>query len=265
MTEEPIAAPPAPQAAAEVVPADRLPLLEAYAGWLADAGTVRGLIGPREVPRLWDRHLLNCAVLERLMPTGATVADIGSGAGLPGLVLAIVRPDLRVTLIEPLLRRTTFLSEVAEALDLANVEVVRGRSDVLHGERTFDVVTSRAVAPLGRLLEWSMPLVSSEGALVAMKGSSVATEIDEAAETLARLGCAEPSVSVLGEGVLESTTVALRVAWADPGRVGLRSARDNTASGKTQKAEKKKAPRGGRSTKSGAAKASKNRQGRPRP
>lgn len=195
---------------------ERFPLAEAYAERLATDGVVRGLIGPREAPRLWDRHLLNCAVLAELLPDGATVADIGSGAGLPGLVLAIARPDLRLTLIEPLLRRTTFLEEVATDLDLDRVEVVRGRADALHGQRTFDVVTSRAVAPLERLLDWSMPLVAPNGALVAMKGSSVVDEITESAAALGRWRCAPPEVRTLGEGLLSSTTVALRVVWADP-------------------------------------------------
>jgi len=201
----------------------------AYAELLATAGVERGLIGPREAPRLWDRHLLNCAVLGDLLPDGATVADLGSGAGLPGLVLAIHRPDLRMTLVEPLLRRTTFLGEVVEKLALPNVEIVRGRADALHGEQVFDVVTSRAVAPLGRLLEWSMPLVAPHGALVAMKGSSVEREIVDAATVLSRLGCAAPEVSVLGEGLLESTTLALRVAWADPTQVSLPSMPGSTA------------------------------------
>ena len=135
--------------AGRVFSSERLPLIAAYAASLADAGVVRGLIGPREVPRLWERHLLNCAVLGEAVPEGVEVCDIGSGAGLPGLVLAIARPDLRLTLVEPLLRRTTYLSEVVEELGLDNVEVVRGRADALHGERRFDVVTSRAVAPLG--------------------------------------------------------------------------------------------------------------------
>ncbi|MGZ6740456.1 MAG: 16S rRNA (guanine(527)-N(7))-methyltransferase RsmG [Nocardioides sp.] len=198
---------------------ERLPLAERYAGLLATEGVVRGLIGPREAPRLWDRHLLNCAVLADLLPEGATVCDIGSGAGLPGLVLAIARPDLRITLVEPLLRRTTFLEEVVAELGLDHVEVVRGRAEALHGVRDFDVVTSRAVAPLGRLLSWSMPLVAPTGALVAMKGSSIEDEVVEAAPELASFGCAAPEVHLLGEGRLESTTLAVRVAWADPGRV----------------------------------------------
>lgn len=229
MTDEHLA-PSAPDVARRVFSSDRLPIAERYAAWLADAGVVRGLIGPREVPRLWDRHLLNCAVLAELLPRDAAVADIGSGAGLPGLVLAIARPDLRMTLVEPLLRRTTFLSEVVDDLRLTNVEVHRGRADALHGERAFDVVTSRAVAPLPRLLEWSMPLVAPEGALIAMKGSSAGEEIAAAAEALSTWGCAPPTIHVLGESLIESTTVAVRVAWADPAQVSLPSARASARS-----------------------------------
>jgi 16S rRNA (guanine527-N7)-methyltransferase len=197
----------------------RLPLAASYAVWLADAGTVRGLIGPREVPRLWERHLLNCAVLAEVIPPDARVCDLGSGAGLPGLVLAIARPDLRVTLVEPLLRRTTFLDEVATDLVLDGVEVVRGRAEALHGTRTFEVVTSRALAPWERLLGWSMPLVAPRGSLVAMKGSSITAEIAACRDVLATGGYAEPEVLELGTTVLESPTVVVRVAWADPEQV----------------------------------------------
>jgi 16S rRNA (guanine527-N7)-methyltransferase len=211
--------PSTPEVARRAFASERLPLAERYAELLATDGVVRGLIGPRETPRLWDRHLVNCALLGELIPEGATVCDIGSGAGLPGLVLAIARPDLTMTLVEPLLRRTTFLEEVTADLALDHVEVVRGRADALHGARTFDVVTSRAVAPLERLLGWSMPLVSPTGALVAMKGTSVDEEIAAAADELARWGCAPPEVSLLGEDWPVSPTVALRVAWGDPSRV----------------------------------------------
>jgi 16S rRNA (guanine527-N7)-methyltransferase len=227
-----------PEVTRRVFPADRLLLAERYAGWLAGAGVLRGLLGPREVTRLWDRHILNCAALASALPESGTVADIGSGAGLPGLVIAIARPSLEVTLVEPLLRRTTFLTEVVSDLGLTNVEVVRGRADALHGRRVFDVVTSRAVAPLGRLLEWSMPLVAPTGALVAMKGSSVAAEVEEARPVLARLGCAEPEVSELGAGVVEATTVCLRVAWADPTKVSLPSARRSAGSGKMKRRQR---------------------------
>ncbi|MGB0101858.1 MAG: 16S rRNA (guanine(527)-N(7))-methyltransferase RsmG [Nocardioides sp.] len=194
-------------------------MAQRYAELLATEGVVRGLIGPREAPRLWDRHLINCAWLAELVPEGSTVCDVGSGAGLPGLVLAIARPDLQVTLVEPLLRRTTFLVEAAAELELGNVEVVRARADALHGERTFDAVTSRAVAPLARLLDWSMPLVAPTGALVAMKGSSVADEVAAASADLERWGCATPEIRVLGEAESPSSTRALRVAWADPAQV----------------------------------------------
>lgn len=219
-------------------PVERLPLAVRYADWLADAGVVRGLLGPREVPRLWDRHILNCAVLAAVIPADSAVADIGSGAGLPGLVLAIARPDLRMTLVEPLLRRTTFLSEVVADLGLTNVEVVRGRADALHASRVFDVVTSRAVAPLTRLLEWSMPLVAPYGALVAMKGSSIGDEVAEAAPVLAALGCAPPEISELGAGVVSSTTVCVRVAWADPAKVSLPSARGPAGSAKKKRRQR---------------------------
>jgi 16S rRNA (guanine527-N7)-methyltransferase len=163
---------------------DGLARAEAYAALLATEGTIRGLIGPREVPRLWDRHLLNGALVCDLVPPRSTVCDIGSGAGLPGLAMAIRRPDLTVTLVEPLLRRTSFLDEVVGALDLTNVEVVRARAESLHGSRTFDVVTSRAVAPMERLARLSLPLVRVGGAFLAMKGSSVQAELDAAATAI---------------------------------------------------------------------------------
>ena len=198
---------------------ERLPLVERYAGWLADAGVVRGLIGPREVPRLWDRHLLNSALVADAIRDGALVCDIGSGAGLPGLPIALARPDLRVTLVEPLLRRATFLSEVVEDLGLSHVEVVRARAEELHGQRTFDVVTSRAVAPLERLLSWSLPLVAPSGHILALKGTSAAEEVAAAASIVKTWRCAQPDVlEVAREGVSPVTLV--RVAWADPQAIG---------------------------------------------
>src|SRR3954451_23380282 len=164
--------PPSPPAAAAGGFASALPSVERYAALLASAGTERGLLGPREVPRLWDRHLLNCAVLTDEIPRSATVCDVGRGAGLPGIVLALRRSDLRMTLVEPLLRRTTFLEEVVDELQLDNVEVVRGRAEDLHGCRTFDVVTSRAVAPLPKLLRWCLPLTRPGGEVLALKGRS---------------------------------------------------------------------------------------------
>lgn len=220
-TNPPSVLPETPVSARRVFSSERLQLAEEYAASLASDGVVRGLIGPREVPRLWERHLVNCAVLGEAVPEGVTVCDVGSGAGLPGLVLAIARPDLRLTLVEPLLRRTTYLNEVVEQLGLANVTVVRGRAEELHGRERYDVVTSRAVAPLERLLRWSMPLVAPHGALLAMKGSSVDDEVAEAAGMLAKLGCAAPERLELGADVLSPPTIAVRVAWADPRQVVL--------------------------------------------
>lgn len=214
-----------------------LPLAERYAELLAHDGVVRGLIGPREVPRLWERHLVNCALLGRAIPEGAAVCDIGSGAGLPGLVLALSRPDLHVTLVEPLLRRTTFLEEAVTALGLANVEVVRARAEELHGRLEFDVVTSRAVAPLDRLLSWSMPLVKRGGALVAMKGSSVDDEIESSGEALTKYGAGAVTVLRLGEGLVEQPTTVVRVEATHPSRLGLSPQRSPRKKGRPPRSE----------------------------
>lgn len=213
-------------------PRGRLVLAGRYAELLGGDGVVRGLIGPREVPRLWERHLLNCAVLAEAVPNGARVCDIGSGAGLPGLVLAIARPDLVVTLVEPLLRRTTFLQEVVDALGLDRVTVVRGRAEEMRGAASYDVVTSRAVAPLERLLGWSMPLVTASGSLLAMKGASAADEIAASRATWVRMGCAEPEVITVGAVSGVSTATVVRVVWADPARVSSTSASRDRPSGR---------------------------------
>jgi 16S rRNA (guanine527-N7)-methyltransferase len=216
-----------PEAARRVFASGRLELAVRYTELLATEGVVRGLIGPREAPRLWDRHVLNSAVLQEAVPEASSVCDIGTGAGLPGLVLAIARPDIRMTLVEPLLRRTTFLDEVVAELDLGNVTVRRGRAEELHGEATFDVVTSRAVAPLERLLGWSMPLVAPTGALVAMKGRSVQDEVTSAAAFLQTWRCGTPEVFEVGASVVEPPTTVVRVPWADPSRIGWPLARES--------------------------------------
>jgi 16S rRNA (guanine527-N7)-methyltransferase len=190
---------------------DSLSRAEAFADLLAQQATVRGLIGPREVPRLWERHLVNCALVSDLIRPGASVCDIGSGAGLPGVVIALRRPDLKVTLVEPLLRRTTFLEEVTAALALQNVSVVRARAEALHGERSFDVVTSRAVAPMNRLSGWSLPLVRSGGEFLAMKGSAVQAELDSAAKAIRAGGGVLDGVIELGTGLLDQPVRVVRV------------------------------------------------------
>lgn len=230
--------PAAPDRARRVFGLEALPLAERYANLLAGDGVVRGLIGPREAPRLWDRHLLNCAVLGDVLPDGTSVADVGSGAGLPGLVLAIARPDLRVTLVEPLLRRTTFLEEAVATLGLGDrVEVLRGRAEELHGRRSWAVVTARAVAPLERLARWCLPLADRGGELVAMKGAAAATEVEEAWPALAALGCARPTAVELGVGVLAEPTWVVRVSRPEDGPVGWRGrpGGDRRRSGKKQR------------------------------
>jgi len=190
----------------------------AYAELLATTAIEWGLLGPREVPRLWERHLLNCAVVAELLPEGAVVDDLGSGAGLPGLVLAIQRPDLRVTLIEPLLRRATFLTETVTALGLQNVQVQRARAEELRTRRgSVDVVTARAVAPLGRLAGWALPLLRPGGALLALKGSGAAVEVAEQRDEVERYGASAIEVLSLGVGVVEPPTTVVRV-WKGSAR-----------------------------------------------
>lgn len=164
-----------------------VPALLAYQDRLATVGLERGLIGPREVERLWDRHIVNSAALESLIPSGVTVIDVGSGAGLPGIPLALVRPDLKVVLLEPLLRRSVFLQETVDLLGIGDhVTVVRGRAeDKL--VPPADVVTARAVAALDKLITWCWPLVKKDGRIVALKGERAQQEIDEAAATLRNL------------------------------------------------------------------------------
>ncbi len=224
---------PSPPSYAEAAFGERFTVALGFASKLATDGVVRGLLGPREVPRLWDRHLLNCLTLADQIPMEAAVCDLGSGAGLPGLVLAIARPDLQVTLVEPLQRRTTFLDEVVAALELTNVAVHRGRAESLHGVRTFDLVTSRALAPMSRLLEWSMPLVTEGGALVAMKGASVVQELLDAESELAVLGCSTPEVLTLVQADGVSTTTVVRVSWSGIRKVGLASQPARSLSGKS--------------------------------
>lgn len=201
--------PPDPAVLAALFPEQRRDLVERYAALLADEGVLRGLIGPREVDRLWDRHLVNCALLAPLVPADARLADLGSGAGLPGLVVALARPDVRVTLIEPMARRTAFLEEAVEQLGLETVEVVRGRAEEWDRPGRFDVVTARALAPLPKLLRWALPLVRPGGAVLAMKGSSAADEIGAAS---AELGRAQATAEVLHPAVPGATsTTVVRV------------------------------------------------------
>jgi 16S rRNA (guanine527-N7)-methyltransferase len=196
--------PPPPAAHAAPLAAGALERLTAYGRCLATDGVVRGLIGPREVPRLWDRHLLNCAAAAEAMPQDCTVADIGSGAGLPGLVLALVRADLRVILIEPLQRRCDFLHEMIAYFELApRVEVRRGKAHLVPACGA-DIVTSRAVAALEQLAAWSLPHARIGGRLLAMKGERAAAELAASRPALARWGADQDAqVLTCGTGWLE--------------------------------------------------------------
>ena len=189
-----------------------MPLAVRFAEILADTGVTHGLIGPREVPRLWDRHVLNCAVVQDAFPAGARLVDVGSGAGLPGVALAIVRPDLEVHLVEPMLRRTEWLSGVVDELALDNVSVHRGRAEDLAGAVAAPFVTARAVARLDKLARWCVPLLEPGGTLVAMKGRSAAEELSADRRALERLGLVAAAVTEHGGDLLDEPvlTVDLR-------------------------------------------------------
>lgn len=181
-----------------------------YVDILASRGIDWGLIGPRERDRLWERHILNSVAVAPRIPTGVALVDVGSGAGLPGIPLAILRPDLLVTLLEPLLRRANFLELAVSELGLAErVRVVRGRAEE-HRER-YDVVTCRAVAPLPRLLGWCLPLVSPGGRLLALKGSSASDEVTKARPDLRRLKLTADVVELPVPGLEGEATWAVEV------------------------------------------------------
>jgi 16S rRNA (guanine527-N7)-methyltransferase len=231
--EEPVDAaelPPAPAAAREFF-GERLAEAVRYGELLADAGVRRGLIGPREVPRLWERHLLNCAVLSEAVPEGVTVCDVGSGAGLPGIPLALVRPDLRITLLEPLLRRTNFLQEVVELLGLDHVTVVRGRAEEVLGTLApVQVVTARAVAPLDRLAGWGVPLLRPYGEMLALKGDTAEEELRGARAALQKLGVVQTSVVRVGAGVVDPLSTVVRAEVGEsPGGVRFAAKRAKAA------------------------------------
>jgi 16S rRNA (guanine527-N7)-methyltransferase len=199
-------APPVPAGAAGVF-GPALPTAAAYASILATRGVAHGLLGPREVPRLWDRHLLNCAVVAELVgQRRGTLLDLGSGAGLPGLVLAMALPDTAVTLLEPMERRCRFLTDCVTELGLANVKVLRGRAEDI--TLRTDVVTARAVAPLPRLAELAMGVVRPGGMVLAIKGRTAAEELKAAGPVLRRIGARDSRVVRAGQGkVIPATTV----------------------------------------------------------
>lgn len=200
------APPPPPQA--EQVYGSALPAATRYADLLADTGVSHGLIGPREVERVWDRHVLNCAVVESLVPENATVVDVGSGAGLPGLALALARADITVHLVEPMARRTAWLEDAVAQLGLDHVRVHRGRAEEV--DVTGDVVTARAVSKLSTLARWMAPLAAPGALMLALKGASAPQELDRDRAAATRAGWVDLDVVTVGEHLLEQPTTVIR-------------------------------------------------------
>lgn len=218
--------PPPPAAAAEVF-GDRINLATAYVELLAGAGVERGLLGPREVERLWDRHILNSVAVGELIDESARVADVGSGAGLPGIPLAIARPDLEVTLVEPMLRRTDFLNEAIAGLGI-DAKVIRGRAEdavVRNALVDVDVVVSRAVASLDKLTNWCLPLLRVGGTMLALKGDRAADEVDEWGAAMAALGASNIRVVRCGMSYSNPPVTVVSAARGERGPARKRSAR----------------------------------------
>ncbi len=204
-----------------------------YAEILAGAGVERGLLGPREVGRIWDRHILNSAAVNELLGPDERVADIGSGAGLPGIPLALARPDLRLTLIEPLLRRSEFLREVVEDLGL-KITIIRGRAEdkaVRQEAGEMDAVVSRAVAPLDKLTRWSVPLLRAEGRMIAIKGDRAEQEIQQHRRVMASLGAVDVRVMRCGADYLDPPVTAVVARRDPPDRTARRSSRSGRRKG----------------------------------
>jgi 16S rRNA (guanine527-N7)-methyltransferase len=183
--------------------------LQLYEAILKREGDTRGLLGPRELEIVWDRHILNCLTLVELIPLNSTVADIGSGAGLPGIVLAIARPDLAVTLVEPTLRRVEFLNETKAELNLENLSIIQGRAEDLIKGKRFEIVTARAVAPMKKLLNLCLPLLKPGGYLLALKGEKANIELTEALEQISKWNATSLGIVKLGLEINTQATVVV--------------------------------------------------------
>jgi 16S rRNA (guanine527-N7)-methyltransferase len=188
-----------------------LPLAERYVQMLAGPGVIRGLLGPREVPRLWTRHVLNCAAVADLVPRPSELIDLGSGAGLPGIVLALLLPDVQVTLLERMERRSLFLDECVQELGLRNAQVYRATAEEVAGKLAADVVTARAVAPLDRLAGLAAGLVRPGGLILAVKGAAAEEEVAQARPVLRRLGMREVAVVRAGDGKVDRAATVVRM------------------------------------------------------
>ncbi|MBO0898611.1 16S rRNA (guanine(527)-N(7))-methyltransferase RsmG [Cellulomonas sp. zg-ZUI22] len=194
---------------------DAWPAVDAYHAFLKEEGELRGLLGPRELPRLWERHLLNSAAVVPFLPRSGLIVDIGSGAGLPGIVVAAMRPDAEVMLVEPMERRVTWLMDVVERTGLTNVDIRRARAQELDGAVEADAVTARAVASLDKLYRWTVPLVRVGGRIVAMKGARAGDELAEAAPVMRKLGLTDGEVH---EAITIAGTEPTRIVTAVRGR-----------------------------------------------
>ena len=215
MTDAPVPTQAAPvleaePAAAAALFGDQIEVARSFTNELARRGEELGLIGPLELPRLWTRHILNSALLAPLLEARGRVADVGSGAGLPGLVLAIARPDVEFVLIEPMERRTDWLRAESDRLGLQNVMVLRGRAEDVADDVVVDQVTARAVSALSKLIPLTVPLVRSGGQLILMKGARVDEEIEKARKVILRKRLSDVEVLELGEGVVDETTRVFR-------------------------------------------------------
>jgi 16S rRNA (guanine527-N7)-methyltransferase len=193
-----------------------LPAAQRYADLLTGPGVARGLVGPAEAGRIWDRHLLNCAVVAELVPERCVVADLGSGAGLLGIVLALLRPEADIILVESMARRVAFLAECIAALDLARVRVVRGRAEDLAGEIAADIVTARAVAPLGKLAGWAVGLCRPGGTVLAIKGAGAEAEVAESRTLLRQLGVRDLAVLQVGRDKVDPPATVVRFTAPRP-------------------------------------------------
>lgn len=245
---EPVTRAPEPPTEAEAVFGDQLGLARRYADLLATTGISHGLVGPREAPRLWERHLVNCAVMHELVPQDGELVDIGSGAGLPGIVLAIVRPDLHVHLVEPLLRRTVWLEETIGQLGLPNVTVHRGRAEEVSLPHPVPVATARAVASLDKLVRWSFPLLVPGGRLLALKGEAAEDELAAVQPYLARLDVPGSRLHVVGEDRISEPVRVVEIERpdqlpADLARTGRGAGGAHGAGGTNRKKKRRTAPR----------------------
>ena len=238
--------PPTPPEAVAVFGA-HLGLAEHFVRVLADTGISHGLIGPREAPRLWDRHVLNCAIAHLAIPEHSgsqDVIDVGSGAGLPGLALAIARPDLHLHLVEPLARRTGWLSGTVAELGLTNVTVHTARAETMWDRLHAPWVTARAVSRIVQLAEWTLPLLDAGGSLLALKGSQAVAELAEGRTALTRLGVVDAGVDEYGAALLGEPTIVLRATIGDVvDRRRFRSRQPSSAGSARRRADR---PRGSR-------------------